>query len=63
MYEVLEKAGVGNVLFLVVIYNFGVGIDGHSARGHCRPAGLLKKLARRAACWALSKARGIPPGF
>jgi len=41
-----EKVDVDNVLFLVVIYKFGVGVGGHSAR---RLAGhLLKNHALRA---------------
>jgi hypothetical protein len=52
-----EKVDVDNVLFLVAIYKFGLGVDGHSAR---RLAGhLLKYPALRAGGRALSKARGL----
>jgi len=52
-----EKVDVDNVLFLVVIYKFGVGVGGHSAR---RLAGhLLKNPTLRAGGGALSKARGL----
>jgi len=51
-----EKAGVENVLFLVVIYKFKVGIDSHSARG--RPQAVtIWKLGRTVCVYSMVQKR------